>query len=139
MTICVESGLSLEQSFDRVAREIEKLSPEVASEFRLTQTEMMVMDRFLALKRLERRSGVREMATMANSLLQSIQYGTPLSNALKHIAADCRATQIAALEEKAGSISARIGIPLVLLVLFPLVALIAAPSLISLMRVFTGM
>jgi tight adherence protein C len=136
LTICVETGLSLEESFDRVAREIQTRFPEVASEFKTTRMEMLVMDRILALKRLEKRSVVRELGTMANSLLQSIQYGTPLTNSLQNIAAECRANQISEMEEKAGAISAKIGIPLVLLILFPLVALIAAPAIISLTRTF---
>jgi tight adherence protein C len=136
LTICVESGLSLEESFGRVSREIQRRFPEVAAEFKTTRMEMLVMDRKQALKRLEKRSGVSELSSMANSLLQSIQYGTPLTNALHTIATECRANQISDLEEKAGAISAKIGIPLVLLILFPLVALIAAPALISLMRTF---
>jgi tight adherence protein C len=136
LTICVESGLSLEASFERVSREIQRRFPEVAAEFKITRMEMLVMDRRQALKRLEKRSEVRELRTMANSLIQSIQYGTPLTNALQNIAAECRANQISELEEKAGAISAKVGIPLVLLILFPLVALIAAPALISLMRTF---
>jgi tight adherence protein C len=136
MTICVESGVSLEDTFDRVSRELEATAPEVAAEFRTTRSEMLVMDRFEALRRLERRSGLRELGTMASSLLQSMRYGTPLADSLRSIAADCRAAQVSELEEKAGAISARIGIPLVLLILFPLVALIAAPALINLMRSF---
>ncbi|MDR1608092.1 MAG: type II secretion system F family protein [Deltaproteobacteria bacterium] len=136
LTICVESGLGLEEAFERVVKEIRPRFPEVASEFRITRVEMLVMDRVLALKRLEKRSGVRELATLANSLLQSIQYGTPLTNALRSIAVDCRANQISELEERAGAISAKVGIPLVLLILFPLVAIIAAPAVISLIRTF---
>ncbi|MDR1658292.1 MAG: type II secretion system F family protein [Deltaproteobacteria bacterium] len=138
MTICVESGLSLEDAFERVSREMEKTAREVAAEFRATRSEMLVMNRWTALRRMENRSGIQELGTMASSLLQSIQYGTPLAEALRAIAADCRANQLAALEEKAGSISAKIGIPLVLLILFPLVAMIAAPAVISLMRSFGG-
>jgi tight adherence protein C len=137
MTICVESGLSLEDAFDRVAGEFKRISPEVSSEFKTTRSEMLVSDRFEALRRLERRSGVREMGVMAGSLAQSMSYGTPLSEALRSIAADCRAAQVSELEEKAGAISARIGVPLVLLILFPLVALIAAPAAINLIRAFS--
>jgi tight adherence protein C len=138
LTICVESGLGLEESFERVARETATRSPEVSAEFKTTMLEMAVMDRLLALKRLEKRNAVRELGVMANSLLQSIQYGTPLSNALQSIATECRAKQISELEEKAGAISAKVGIPLVLLILFPLVAIIAAPAVISLIRTFNN-
>jgi tight adherence protein C len=136
MTICVESGLSLEEAFDRVGTEFRRLSPEVAAEFRTTRSEMLVIDRREALKRLEKRSGVKEMGVMASSLIQSLSFGTPLAEALRGIAADCRAAQVSELEEKAGAISAKTGIPLVLLILFPLVAIIAAPAVINLARSF---
>lgn len=136
MTICVESGVSLEDAFERVAREIEARAPEVASEFRATRSEMMVMDRTAALRRMEKRSGVREVETLADSLLQSMRYGTPLAEALRSIATDSRLRQVSELEEKAGKVSAGIGVPLVVFILFPLVALIAAPAVITLIRAF---
>ena len=94
----------------------------------MTRYEMLVVNRTVALKRLEARSGVREMKILANSLLQSIQYGTPLTEALQSIAAEARAGQLSELEQKAGRISAVIGVPLIVLVLFPVIALIIAPA-----------
>jgi tight adherence protein C len=134
MTICVEAGSSLDEAFGRVAAEVRPRAPEIASEFSLTRSEMLVMDRSEALRRLERRSRVREIESLASSLLQSIRYGTPIADALRIIAQDSRARQVSELEEKAGRIAARISIPLILLILFPLVGLIAAPALINLMR-----
>ena len=125
-----------EEAFDRVASEIARRAPEVAKEFRMTRYEMLVVNRTVALKRLEARSGVREMKILANSLLQSIQYGTPLTEALQSIAAEARAGQLSELEQKAGRISAVIGVPLIVLVLFPVIALIIAPAAIELARAF---
>ena len=125
LTICMSCGMSLEEAFDRVAKE-----------FRMTRYEMLVVNRTVALKRLEARSGVREMKILANSLLQSIQYGTPLTEALQSIAAEARAGQLSELEQKAGRISAVIGVPLIVLVLFPVIALIIAPAAIELARAF---
>ena len=136
LTICMSCGMSLEEAFDRVASEIARRAPEVAKEFRMTRYEMLVVNRTVALKRLEARSGVREMKILANSLLQSIQYGTPLTEALQSIAAEARAGQLSELEQKAGRISAVIGVPLIVLVLFPVIALIIAPAAIELARAF---
>ena len=136
LTICMSCGMSLEEAFDRVASEIARRAPEVSKEFRMTRYEMLVVNRTVALKRLEARSGVREMKILANSLLQSIQYGTPLTEALQSIAAEARAGQLSELEQKAGRISAVIGVPLIVLVLFPVIALIIAPAAIELARAF---
>ena len=136
LTICMSCGMSLEDAFERVADEITRRAPEVAKEFRMTRYEMLVVNRSSALKRLEARSGVREMKILADSLLQSIQYGTPLTEALQSIAAEARAGQLSELEQKAGRISAVIGVPLIVLVLFPVIALIIAPAAIQLARAF---
>jgi tight adherence protein C len=136
MILCVESGVSLEEAFGRVAAEIERRAPEIAQELRITRSEMLISDRSEALRRMKNRSGVAELDKLAAALLQSLQYGTPIVQALANIAAESRADQVAEMEEKAGSISARVSIPLILLILFPLVALIAAPAAINLMRAF---
>lgn len=60
LTICMSCGMSLEEAFDRVASEIARRAPEVAKEFRMTRYEMLVVNRTVALKRLEARSGVRK-------------------------------------------------------------------------------
>ncbi len=136
LTLCVEAGVSLEDAFGRVSVEMETRCPEIAQEFRLTRSEMLVIERSESLRRMERRCGVRELEVLAGSLLQSLQYGTPIVEALRNIAAESRAEQVAVLEEKAGAVAARIGVPLVVLILFPLVALIAAPAAINLIRAF---
>lgn len=135
LTICAEAGLSLDEALLRVAAEIEYAAPEIASEFRITRSELLVLsDRSEALRRMAERSGVRELELLAGTLIQSMRYGTPLASALQMIASESRARQLAELEEKAGSIAARVGVPLIVMVLFPLVVLMAAPAVISLIE-----
>ncbi len=95
---------------------------------------MIMPDRSEALERLGSRSNVDELVHLSKVLMQSLQFGTPLAQAMHCIAADCRAREIATLEEKAGKLAASIGIPLIVLVLFPLVALMTAPAVINLLR-----
>ena len=137
LTICMDCGMSLEDALERVSDEIQKRAPEVANEFRMARYEMLVIDRIAALKRMQKRSGVTEMEELAGSLLQSIQFGTPLTEALRTISSEARADQVSELEQKAGRVSASIGIPLIVLVLFPVLALIAAPAVINLARSLT--
>ncbi|MDO4937215.1 MAG: type II secretion system F family protein [Sutterellaceae bacterium] len=137
LTICMDCGMSLEDALERISDEIQKRAPEVANEFRMARYEMLVIDRVAALSRMKKRTGVTEMEELAGSLLQSIQFGTPLTEALRTIAAEARADQISELEQKAGRVSASIGIPLIVLVLFPVLALIAAPAVINLARTLT--
>lgn len=135
LTVCADAGLSLEDGLTRVAAEILPYAPEIAVELRQTASELMIMpDRSEALERLGSRSNVDELVHLSKVLIQSLQFGTPLAQAMHCITADCRAREIAALEEKAGKLAASIGIPLIVLVLFPLVALMTAPAVINLLR-----
>ena len=134
MTICVEAGLSLEDAFDKVSIEMRRSAPELAAEIKHTRSEMLMLDRTRALQRLKARSGVREIENFADALLQSIRFGTPLVDTLQSIASESRAEQISSLEEKAGAISARVGVPLIVMVLFPLVVLLAAPPIVAFLR-----
>lgn len=136
LTLALNCGISLENALERVAHAIAARAPEVAREFELTHHEMLIIDRTSALKRLEARSGVHEMAMLAAALRQSIQFGIPLADTLKTIAEEARRAQMAELDEKAGKISADIGVPLILLILFPVIVLIAAPAVLQLMAVF---
>ncbi len=134
MSICVEAGLSLENSFQRVGEEMRRTSPELSAELRVTRSEMILLDRMRALQRMKVRSGVREIEVLADALLQSMRFGTPLVETLQTLAAEGRARQISGQEERAGAISARVGLPLILLVLFPLIVILAAPAFVSFMR-----
>ncbi|WP_432721417.1 type II secretion system F family protein [Jeongeupia wiesaeckerbachi] len=139
LTICAEAGLGLDEALLRVANAIDHNAPEIANEFRTTRSELLVLpDRGEALKRLAQRSGVRELELLANSLIQSMRYGAPLVESLQVIASESRARQVSEQEEKAGAVAARIGIPLIVLVLFPLVVLMAAPPMISLIGTLSG-
>lgn len=136
LTLALDCGISLESGLERVARAIKDRAPEVSLEFEQTRYEMLVIDRQTALMRLEKRSGVHEMEMLASALRQSIQYGIPLADTLRTIADEARRAQMAELDERAGKISADIGIPLILLILFPVIAIIAAPAVLQLMNVF---
>ncbi len=136
LTLVLDCGISLESAFERVSKAVAARAPEVAREFDQTRYEMIVIDRQTALMRLEKRSGVHEMEMLASALRQSIQYGIPLSDTLKTIAEEARRAQMGELDERAGKISADIGIPLIILILFPVIVIIAAPAVLQLMQVF---
>lgn len=134
MTICLESGMGLEDAFNKVGEEMRTSAPEVAAEMRLTRSEMLMLDRTRALMRLKKRTGVRELENLADALLQSIRFGTPLVDTLQTISKEGRQNQISEMEEKAGKISAQVGLPLILFILFPLIVLLVAPAAMAFLR-----
>ncbi|MNT80432.1 hypothetical protein D3C72_2198830 [compost metagenome] len=72
--------------------------------------------------------------SMVGSLGQAERYGTPLAQALRTIAEESRSRLILELEEKAGKLPAQLSVPLMTLILPPVVAIVATPALMRVIR-----
>ena len=77
--------------------------------------------------------GLRRFGTMVS---QSLQYGTPLSQALRTIAADLRRERITKLEERAHKLGAKLTIPMVLFLLPAMFVILGGSSFLHLVRSF---
>jgi tight adherence protein C len=82
------------------------------------------------------RIGLASVRGLVTTLIQSQQYGTPITQSLRMLSRAERAAQIFALEEKAAKLAPKMTLPMMLFVL-PTVGLIAAgPAVIQLIAVF---
>lgn len=134
LVICAEAGTSLDQSLIKVSKKIEPICPEIALEFKLVVDELRVLpDRTQAFKNLASRSQVEELKMLATTLLQAMNYGSSIAKTLRVVASDTRDKRLLSMEEKAAKVPAKMGLPLILLVLFPTLVLIAAPAFLGLM------
>ncbi len=135
LLICVESGMSVEAGFNKVAAEIGTASVELAEEFALTTAELSYLpDRRQAYENLGKRcahSGVRAVTT---SLIQAERYGTPLGTALRVMAQENREMRMAEAERKAASLPAKLTVPMILFFLPSLFIVILGPAAIKLMN-----
>lgn len=135
MVICAEAGLPFTRIMKVVSRELQLSAPPLAKELALTSAELEILpDRATALKNLAARTCVQSVESMVSTLIQAEQFGTPLAQALSNIAQESRTTLILTLEERAGKLPARLSIPLMTLILPPVVALVAAPALMRVIR-----
>ena len=79
LLICVESGMSIEAAFTRVAARSARQSVELAEEFGLTTAELSYLpDRRQAFENLAKRCGHSGVKAVAAALNQAEKYGTPL-------------------------------------------------------------
>lgn len=135
MVICAEAGLPFTRIVKVVSRELELSAPVLAHELTLTNAELEIMpERSAALRNLAERTRVPSIEGMVSTLIQAEQFGTPLAQALHNIAAESRSTLILTLEERAGKLPARLSLPLMTLILPPVVAIVAAPALMRVIR-----
>lgn len=136
MLLCVESGMSMEHAFKRVAREIGSQSVELAEELTLTTAELSFLeDRTRAYENLGKRTGLDNVKAVMTALIQADRYGTSVGQALRVMAEEGRESRMMDAEKKAASLPPKLTVPLIVFFLPVLFIVILSPAMI---RVFTG-
>lgn len=135
LLICVESGMSIEAAFNRVAGEVGSSSIELAEELSLTTAELSYLpDRKVAYENLGKRCGHSGVRAVCTSLIQAERYGTPLGTALRVMAAENREMRMQEAEKKAASLPAKLTVPMILFFLPVLFVVILGPAAIKVMK-----
>ncbi|WFU38803.1 type II secretion system F family protein [Bradyrhizobium sp. CB82] len=135
LVVCSEAGMGLESGLQRVAHEMNETNPAMAGVLNGLLDDLRVLpNRSDAFEKLAATSeGLRRFGTMIS---QSLQYGTPLSQALRTIAADLRRERITKLEERAHKLGAKLTVPMVLFLLPSMFIILGASPFLHLIRTF---
>lgn len=134
MLLCVESGMSIELAFKRVAKEIVQQSPELAEELTLTTAELSFLeDRSRAYDNLGRRTGIDNVRAVMTALIQADRYGTSIGQSLRVMAEEGREQRMTEAEKKAAALPPKLTVPLIVFFLPVLFIVIISPAII---RVF---
>jgi tight adherence protein C len=139
MVICAQAGLGMGPAIIRVADEMKLSYRELAIEFSLTANELQIMsDTRIALHNLGQRTGLEAFRRLAMTLIQTIQYGTPLTDALRTLSAEMRQEALTAFEESAARLPTMLTLPMIIFIL-PCVFLIAGgPAIIQVMHAMSN-
>jgi tight adherence protein C len=137
LVVCSEAGMGLESAVQRVAEELKQTNPAMARVlFSLLDDLRILPNRSDAFEKLGSTSeGLRRFATMIS---QSLQYGTPLGQALRGIAVDLRRERITKLEERAHKLGAKLTIPMVLFLLPAMFVIMGGSPFLRLVRTFSN-
>ncbi|QDG74488.1 type II secretion system F family protein [Labrenzia sp. PHM005] len=137
MLICVESGMSIEAAFQRVAEEIGAQSVDLAEELTLTTAELSYLsERRTAYENLAARTGVDGVKNVMMALIQAERYGTPVGTAIRNMADDTRAERMQLAEQKAASLPPKLTVPMIVFFLPVLFFVILTPAVIQVMDTF---
>ena len=132
LLICVESGMSIEAAFQKVANEVSSSSIELAEELTLTTAELAYLqDRRKAYENLGIRTNHAGVKAVATALIQAERYGTPLGQALRVMAKENRDMRVANAEKKAAALPAKLTVPMIVFFLPVLFVVILGPAIIS--------
>jgi tight adherence protein C len=134
MLICVESGMSLETTFQRVSQEIGTQSIELAEELTLATAELSYLsDRRLTFENLAKRVPLDGMKSLCLALQQSEKFGTPVAQTLRVISQENRDQRMTAAEKKAAALPPQLTVPMILFFLPVLFVVILGPAIIKVM------
>src|SRR5256886_3607159 len=129
LLICIESGMSVEVAFRRVAGEIVTQSVALSEEFTLTTAELSYLqDRKMAYENLARRTGLEGVKSVCLALMQSERYGTPLGQSLRVMAQENRDMRMNEAEKKAAALPPKLTVPMILFFLPVLFVVILRPT-----------
>ena len=135
LLICVQSGMSIEAAFGKVAKEIGNQSIELAEEFTLTTAELSYLqDRRQAFENLGNRTGLPGIKSVATALVQSERYGTPVGQALRVMAKENRDMRMSEAEKKAAALPPKLTVPMIIFFLPVLFVVILGPAAIQVMK-----
>jgi len=132
MLICVESGMSIEQSFRKVAQEIGMQSIPLAEELTLATAELSYLsDRRQAFDNLGARTGLEGVKSVCMALVQAERYGTPIGSAIRVLSQEFRDQRMNEAEKKAAALPPKLTVPMILFFLPVLFVVILGPALIT--------
>ena len=133
LLICIESGMSIEPAFRRVADEIGAQSLPLAEEMSLTAAELSYLqERRKAYENLAGRTGLEMVRGVTTALIQAERYGTPLGQALRVLAQESRDSRMSEAEKKAASLPPKLTVPMIVFFLPVLFVVIIGPAMIQL-------
>jgi tight adherence protein C len=132
LLICVESGVSIEHAFRKVASEVGGQSVPLAEELTLTTAELsFLQERRQAYENLATRTGVDAIKSITTALVQAERYGTPVGLALRVLAQESRDIRMNEAEKKAAALPPKLTVPMILFFLPVLFAVILTPAIIQ--------
>jgi len=135
MVMCAESGLSLEPTIQRVGDEIRPAHPKIAGELLLTSQEFqMSSDSHVVLTNLGDRTDLNSVRRVCSTLSQTLQYGTPLSEALRVLSSEMRTEMLTRFEERAARLPVLLTVPMILFILPSLFLIVGGPAVMQVIR-----
>ena len=133
VAVNVQTGITIDASLKQVASDFRKLNPDLTHVILRIIRKAELTGLSSALQDLAVSLPTTEIRMFCTVLQQSINFGSSMYPQLIQLSADIRELQLLTIEEKLGTLSAKMSVPLILFIMFPIIILILAPGV---MRVF---
>jgi tight adherence protein C len=138
LVVCSEAGMGLEGALERVSQEMVRSNSAMSRVLNGLLDDLRVLpDRHEAFDNLSKRSLADGLIRFGTMIDQSLQYGTPLSHALRAIAEELRRDRLIKLEERAHKLGAKLILPMALFMLPAMFVVLGGSSILHLMQLLT--
>ncbi len=141
LIVCMEAGLAMQATFNRVADEIKPVSKELHKELLITNAELRTgIPREMALKNLGERTGVQSVKSLVGLMIQSDKMGASIAQSLRTHASFTRVQRAQKAEEIAAKLPVKILMPMILFIFPAIFIVVLGPAIITISRTpfFTG-
>jgi tight adherence protein C len=137
MIVCLEGGLSLQETIRRVSDELRLAHPELAVELGIVQRDIELgatVDQ--ALKRFAARSDYEGVRSLSTFIRETQRFGTNITEALRSHADVLRNQREQAAEECAQKASVKILLPTLLLIFPAIFVVLVGPAAVQIYQAF---
>ncbi|ECM4346215.1 type II secretion system F family protein [Salmonella enterica subsp. enterica serovar Newport] len=138
MAICIRSGMTIENAFSYISKNFSNVNPDIAILFERTSLKTEVSGISEALDQLYEEVPSPEVRMFCSTLQQSVSFGSSIYPILVELSRDIREMQLISVEEKVASLSAKMSAPMILFIMFPILAIVAGPGFIRMMNIWSN-
>jgi tight adherence protein C len=136
MVVCLEGGLSLQNSLKRVGDELATAYPEVAVELTIVQREMQLgRAPGEAIRSMGQRIDLEELRSLASVIIQADRFGASLARALRVHAETLREKRQLRAEEMAQKAAVKLLVPTILFIFPAIFVVTLGPAIIHISRI----
>ncbi|MDP3183387.1 MAG: type II secretion system F family protein [Desulfobaccales bacterium] len=133
--VCMEAGMSLQATVNRVTEEIRPISKDLYNEMQLTNAELRTgIKREVVLRNLGERTGVQDVKSLMALMIQSEKMGTCIAQSLRTHASFMRVQRGQKAEEIAAKLPVKIMIPMIFFIFPSILVVVLGPAIIQITK-----
>ena len=137
LIVCMEAGLALQATINRVSDEVKSISTDLYGELQLTNAELRTgISRETALRNFGERTGVQNVKALVGLMIQSDKMGASIVQALRTHASFLRIQRSQKAEEQAAKLPVKILFPLLLCIFPAIFVVVLGPAAIRMSKTF---
>lgn len=138
MAMCIQSGMTVEKSLSHIAKNINAINQDMSVMVQRVVAMAEVSGISGALDEMSLKIPGQEMRLFCTTLQQSVKFGSSVYQVLIELSGEIRSMQLLATEEKVASLSAKMTMPMILFIMFPLLLIVAGPGFIGMMSTWSN-